>query len=624
MVVNQKNKGFSAIEIILTVALFGLIVVGMTSSFLISQEATNSAGNHTRALLYAEEGLEAVSNIKESDFALIGDLPDDTYYLDKTTGQWTLEGNSDIFDIFTRSITLTTQNDDVKEVTSNVAWMQNQKREGQVSLVTRLSNWISTIGEYSWNFDGVDEYIDVPDADVFSFGDSVTDSPFSVSVWAKVTPINSSNYFFTKGNAGGNVEYSFDRLSNVLRFRLFDGNTSNDIELRTPATGIFEYFGYWSHYVATYDGTGVVGGMKIYINGVLQTASTGFNSGTYVAMHNASSPLGIGRSNALYNTGLMAEPIVFNKKLSGAEVLEIYNGRDPRNEMEESLAGNVVGYWRGGNSTNIASGVLDQTGNNNHGTMTNMEDADIDPDFPRPGSEFSWLLDGANEYINATDNALLSFGNGVTDRPFSLSVWVKPDSISRFRIFDKASTTVAQDREYVFSTGSAGRPAFILYDIPNTITISRTGNAGTDLVVGEWTHLVATYNGNGLNTGMKIYRNGVLAPSTAGATGTYVAMHDTAFALNLGRFSGNYANGKQADYVVWDKELSASEVTAIYNNGEPRNEATQSLLENIVLYYRGKYATNTANGVLDQSGNAINGTMTNMESSDILDDYPGQ
>ena len=39
---------------------------------------------------------------------------------------------------------------------------------------------------YSFNFDGAtNDYINSTDDDIFSFGDSVNDSPFSMSAWIK-------------------------------------------------------------------------------------------------------------------------------------------------------------------------------------------------------------------------------------------------------------------------------------------------------------------------------------------------------------------------------------------------------------------------------------------------------
>jgi hypothetical protein len=38
---------------------------------------------------------------------------------------------------------------------------------------------------YSLDFDGVNDYVSVPDSDDLSFGNGTTDSPFSVTAWVK-------------------------------------------------------------------------------------------------------------------------------------------------------------------------------------------------------------------------------------------------------------------------------------------------------------------------------------------------------------------------------------------------------------------------------------------------------
>lgn len=136
-----KQAAFSLIEVILASAVFGLLVTAMAGTYLYGQEATALAGNRTRATLLAEEGIEAVRNIRDPAFA---NLTDGTFGLTTTGNQWGVLGTQDITDIFTRQMSITTVDSKRKDITSRVTWAQNGQRTGTVSLVTRLTNWIAS------------------------------------------------------------------------------------------------------------------------------------------------------------------------------------------------------------------------------------------------------------------------------------------------------------------------------------------------------------------------------------------------------------------------------------------------------------------------------------------------
>ncbi|MCX6793147.1 MAG: prepilin-type N-terminal cleavage/methylation domain-containing protein [Candidatus Falkowbacteria bacterium] len=138
-----KNKSaFTIVEILLAVAIFALLVTAFSGVYLYGQEASAMAGGRTRADLLAQEGLEAVQNMRDSAFA---NLTDGTYGLAISGGKWILSGTQDVLDNFTRSVTISTVDANRKNVVSTVNWQQNTQRAGSVSLVTRLTNWIATV-----------------------------------------------------------------------------------------------------------------------------------------------------------------------------------------------------------------------------------------------------------------------------------------------------------------------------------------------------------------------------------------------------------------------------------------------------------------------------------------------
>jgi hypothetical protein len=93
--------------------------------------------------MLAEEGLEAVRNIRDHDFS---NLTDGTYGLAVSNNQWSFSGSEDITDIFTRQIIISTIDSDTKQARAIVSWQQNQQRTGTAELVTYFSNWADIVG----------------------------------------------------------------------------------------------------------------------------------------------------------------------------------------------------------------------------------------------------------------------------------------------------------------------------------------------------------------------------------------------------------------------------------------------------------------------------------------------
>lgn len=135
--------GFSLVEILLAVSIFGLMVTALAGGFIYGQQSTALAGMRSRAAILADEGLEAVRNIRDENFT---NLTDGTYGLAISGNQWVFSGISDVTDIFTRAITISSVDANRKLVTSTVNWPQNPQRTGNVTLTTYLTNWKASGG----------------------------------------------------------------------------------------------------------------------------------------------------------------------------------------------------------------------------------------------------------------------------------------------------------------------------------------------------------------------------------------------------------------------------------------------------------------------------------------------
>jgi len=457
---------------------------------------------------------------------------------------------------------------------------------------------------WALDFDGTNEYVNIPDADELSFGAN----PFSVSVWLNRDEIR-NKFIIEKKN-----EYDF-RGSNATRyfFTCYDTNTSNYIRVTSTATDAPA--GEWINVTVTIDGSGLASGLTLYQNGVL-ISSTNTTVGTYVQMQNTTSDLTLGRTSAAYE-GLMDNVCLFEKELTQAEVLQIVNEHQVRNETEFSLVSNLVGYWRGVNSRTGTDGVIDQSGNGNHGTMTNMTDSDVVLSSPRPifneATKGSTIFESGDN-ITVPSNADFSFSSGGVDRPITICFNIHPTSMG-FRNLRGPN----KPGEWQLNGYTLSQPRFILFGTGGNLQVV----SPTRLLDDIWYQICIVYDGTGATNSVnafKIYVNGVDVPVTNNGSGAYTGAITNSNDL---QFNDTMENN-MTDFCVIHKALTPPEVDELYNDGSPP-DLTEVTFASDVKHWWKLDATEdltVIGGVIDQigtsDGTAINMTIANTD----LTDYP--
>jgi len=230
---------------------------------------------------------------------------------------------------------------------------------------------------------------------------------------------------------------------------------------------------------------------------------------------------------------------------------------------------------------------------------------------------YSAELDGVDDYINCGDSDDFSFGNGATDSPFSISAWINMDDATKFRIANKYIST---SREYIFTTNSTDKLSFVLYDDSNGSRIQRKYNTSLTSYQGQWINVVATYDGSSSSSGIKIYLNATRVDDIDANSGSYVAMENTTQPLEIGRSNlTSFSNGKIDEVSVFNSELSQSDITEIYNSGEPT-----TLPSGAIAHYRmGEDASfNGTNWTVPDQIGSNNGTSNAMDVDDLVGEAP--
>lgn len=188
---------------------------------------------------------------------------------------------------------------------------------------TVSSEYPSIIKPRGFEFDGSD-LITVPDNDLLTFADDSGDKPFSVSLLASFEDAATTRSIITKATGVTAGEYSIYRnTSGAIVFLLTDNDASAYIFVRvTLADGAPENK-IPTVLTFTYDGSAVVGGMKIYLDGSEAVIGTG-SSGVYTRMRNTSTELRLGSGvSSLFKGKMPVPPIIYDRELSVSEVAEL-------------------------------------------------------------------------------------------------------------------------------------------------------------------------------------------------------------------------------------------------------------------------------------------------------------
>ena len=212
------------------------------------------------------------------------------------------------------------------------------------------------------------------------------------------------------------------------------------------------------------------------------------------------------------------------------------------------LAGNIISYY------NFNNNVEDQVGLND-GIFASPNYANTSSGFIDYYADFS-LSASPPPQVTITNDPSITFGDGVSDVPFSLSMALKNITSLTQIIISKRTNT---NYEYILLQQSSAL-IWRLYDnVANqriNVTISSSDFPASDTFT-----LTITNDGTNTLTGKKAYVNGLLVSSTNTYTGSYTAMHSTGADLRIARNGplSNYWKGEMDELYFFNKELSASE-----------------------------------------------------------------
>ncbi|MDZ4227745.1 MAG: LamG domain-containing protein [Candidatus Levybacteria bacterium] len=396
----------------------------------------------------------------------------------------------------------------------------------------------------AYSFDGDDD-ITVADATPLHTTQAIT-----VSWWAKTESISESHTMISKFTTTGNQRMFLAGMSadNPTNFRVavYPAGTVTPIKNYRVDENISD--GVWRQFAFTFEAGSPDGTLKLYINGVEKTVVETTDDAV-PSLFDSTSPVRIGAHEVAGSltslfVGSIDDVRIYNRALSSVEITALYDSYNPSVQISNLQKG-LVGYWA------LDGDAKDRTPYGNNGTLRG--DAAVTANDRKGQINKALNLDGTG------DSVLMSY-NTAYNAPTNLSVsaWIRQNSTSGRQI-------VASIWRF---TAGCGNKAWTFYNDGGTVKVQVcpvdtvvTLN-GPTVSSETWTHVVFTYDGSNV----RFYKDGSLT-HTRPQTGNLAT--DPESNLRFGAEdtdSGNNLNGLMDDVRIYNRALSSTEVTALYQS----------------------------------------------------------
>lgn len=230
---------------------------------------------------------------------------------------------------------------------------------------------------------------------------------------------------------------------------------------------------------------------------------------------------------------------------------------------------NLVFLLDSSNTNSFVSGSTDwnDLGKNSiNGTLTNG----VSYSSSNLGSLF---FDGVDDYVNMYGNSItpnvltpLQFAN---NSPFSISMWFNWQNTGTVTSFLFSYYNGGSGAGYYVGVdgGDSGITRALYFDYLAGIGSFRGIRTPLSAVTKNvWNHVVCTTNSTNTAVGMSIYLNGVLTTRTVRANNSpSTAIYGVATPQIATRELSDYFKGNISNVLVFNKQLSASEISNLYN-----------------------------------------------------------
>ena len=222
----------------------------------------------------------------------------------------------------------------------------------------------------------------------------------------------------------------------------------------------------------------------------------------------------------------------------------------------------------------------------------------------------SLSFDGVDETVNLGNVTAL---NGLTSASFSM--WLKLNSTGIEGLFNQWGS--GSDRLiYGFIWLGGGRiDIYMSGNLAFRVSSNAVINA---LSTGQWFNLVITYDGTQATSTDRVKAYIDNQELTGNIGGGPASLFSSTTDFIIGYYpGGTYIDGNIDEFAIFTNTLTTDNINDIYNGGTPNSLSSLSP----VHWYRNGDG-DTFPTITDNGSGGNNGTMTNMEAGDIVEDTP--
>lgn len=474
-------------------------------------------------------------------------VPGDTAYCDAPVGEWKLN-----------------------EKTGTVAYDTSGNNFN--GTLTNSPTW--TTGKFGSgiNTDGADQHINITDPPGGELDFNSTDNG-TFMAWVRSTTASSDTFLY-KGFGGGDPGYRIRVASDGDAVCGIGDNAPDTTEVTANNSAIVD--GEWHHVACVIGGSGTT--LSIYVDGLFQ----GTVSDAEGSLESAKD-LNIGsNSGSSYWPGDIDEVRIYKYARTPAQIAWDYNRGAPVahykfDECQGSTAYNSALNGDGKAAGNDGTITIGATGTASVGNCSTSSTAWGNGASGKINSALD--LDGTDDYVSISDSSSISFGDGSTDKPFSITAWIKMDDATDFQFISKVPASgVLSNLEWALGVGATDRLGVRLYDNSALAYIGKYTNATLTAYEGQWIHVTMTYDGSESGNGIGLYINGQEIAGTSESAGSYAGMENTSSDLRIGAIFPSdatykkFANGQVDDIRIFNYKLTAEQIGIIMNNSAVRFE----------------------------------------------------
>ena len=380
-----------------------------------------------------------------------------------------------------------------------------------------------------FNFDGSNDYVNVPHSSSINIADN-----FTVSFWSK-QKTNTAQVPLSKYQSG--VRGWVFVYNNTANLMSFDGRNQTADGYKNAESSVPAPLGVWNHYTGVKSGVNMI----IYQNGVATGSTTWSSAGDMTTTSN----LTVGSLNGTFPSACdVGQILYYNRVLTDDEIMQNYDAtKNKYNYQPPVITDGLV--------LNLDAGTAlsyDGSGTNWYDTSGSgyILGARNSPTFTGTGISSYFTLNGSNQ-----DFYLASYTPTFTEMTFNLWVW-RNGAQNGF-----AGLVISRgNASGFFYTNQAGSPlTYMWLGDSNTYNYS----SGLDTANQTWSMATLTLT----STNVKWYINGILQH-------TRVNGHTSSTFSNLyigsdGGQAGRYYNGRIAMVQLYNRALTNTEILQNFN-----------------------------------------------------------